>query len=83
LLFPTQDQLESLHEACQLAAYDHDHGEVSNKLRAGRLDATAFATQFSLENTGLVDAVGQSLLEGVAVGWDSIKFELYELNIYG
>ncbi|KAG1731941.1 hypothetical protein EDB19DRAFT_1312835 [Suillus lakei] len=82
LLFPTQDQLESLHEACQLAAYGHDHGEDPMKLRAGRLDATAFATQFSLDNTGLVDAVGQSLLEGMTVGRD-IRFELYELNIYG
>ncbi|KAG1827369.1 uncharacterized protein BJ212DRAFT_1257146 [Suillus subaureus] len=82
LLFHTQDQLESLHEACQLAVYGHDHGEVPKKLKAGRLDATAFATQFRLENTGLVDVVGQSLLEGIAVGRD-IRFELYELNIYG
>ncbi|KAG2106820.1 uncharacterized protein F5147DRAFT_804294 [Suillus discolor] len=80
LLFPTQNQLESLHEACQPAAYSH--GEGSKKHKAGRLDATAFATQFSLENTGLVDAVGQSLLEGMAVGRD-IRSELYELNIYG
>ncbi|KAG2157025.1 hypothetical protein DEU56DRAFT_1729 [Suillus clintonianus] len=82
LLFPTQDQLESLHEACQFAAYGHDPGEVPKKLRVGRLDAAAFATQFSLENTGLVDAVGQSLLEGMTVGRD-IRFELYELNIHG
>ncbi|KAG1837036.1 hypothetical protein DFJ58DRAFT_669173 [Suillus subalutaceus] len=82
LLFPMQNQLESLHEACQLAACGHDHGEVPKKLRAGRLDATAFATQFSLGNTGLVDAIGQSLLEGMAVRRD-IRFELYELNIYG
>ncbi|KAG1756838.1 uncharacterized protein EDB91DRAFT_1094709 [Suillus paluster] len=82
LLSPTQDQLESLHEACHLAAYDYDHGEVPNKLRAGRLDATAFATQFNLENTGLVDAVGQALFEGMTVRRD-IRFELFELNIYG
>jgi hypothetical protein len=77
-----QEQLESLHETCQLAACGHDLGEVPKTLGAGRLDATAFATQFNLENTGLVDAVSQSLLEGMAVGRD-IRFELYELNIYG
>ncbi|KAG2150633.1 uncharacterized protein EDB93DRAFT_326127 [Suillus bovinus] len=82
LLFPTQDQLETLHEACQLAAYSHDHGEVPNKLRAGRLNATEFATQFNLANTGLLDAVSQSLLEGMAIGRD-IGLELYKLNIYG
>lgn len=83
LLSPTQDQLESLHEACQRVAYGHDHGEIPKNLKAGRLDATAFSTQFSLENTGLANAVGQSLLEGMGVGWDSIRSELYELNIYG
>lgn len=83
MLSPTQDQIESLHEACQLAAYGHDHGEVPKNLKAGKLDAASFATQFSLENIGLVNAVGRSLLEGMAVGWDSIRSELYELNIYG
>lgn len=82
LLFPTQVQLESLHEACQLATCGHDHGEIHKKLCAGRLDATAFATQLNLENTGLDDVVSQSLLEGMAIGRD-IQFELYELNIYG
>lgn len=82
LLFPTQAQLESLHEDCQLAAHSHNRGEIHQKFGVGRLDATAFATQFNLESTGLDDVVSQSLLEGMAIGRD-IRFELYELNIYG
>jgi len=82
LLSPTQDQLESLYEAGQLAAYGHEREEFAQKVRAGRLDATAFATQFNLGNTGLVDVVGQTLFEGMTDRRD-IRFELYELNIYG
>jgi hypothetical protein len=82
LLSPTQHQLESLQEACQLGAHADDHGDTPKEVSAYRLDSTAFATQFSLANTGLIDIVGHALFEGMT-DWRDIKFELYELNIYG
>jgi hypothetical protein len=82
LLSPTQHQLESLQEACQLAARADDHGDAPKEVSACRLDSTAFATQFSLANTGLIDIVGQALFEGMTDRRD-IRFELYGLNIYG
>ena len=50
--------------------------------KAGKLDATHFASLFDLEASGLPSVVSGALLEGGKSSAD-IRFEKYKINVYG
>ncbi|KDR77464.1 hypothetical protein GALMADRAFT_119596 [Galerina marginata CBS 339.88] len=79
----SEDQLTSLAAACQQATFGVDQKDVLDESyrKAGKLDATQFATQFS-PFPGIIDTVRESLLHGEH-SEKSIKAEIYKLNVYG
>ncbi|KDR78105.1 hypothetical protein GALMADRAFT_1301839 [Galerina marginata CBS 339.88] len=80
----TETQLSSLAEACQQATFGVNQKDVLDESyrKAGKLDSTEFATQFSPLSSGIVDTIRESLLQGEHAE-KSIKVELYKLNVYG
>ena len=77
--------LEALLAACSPATFGRDGKDVLDESyrKAGKLDATKFATTFYPCSTGMIAIVNQLLLPKVAGGESrNIKAELYKLNVY-
>ncbi|KAF9528390.1 hypothetical protein CPB83DRAFT_894426 [Crepidotus variabilis] len=84
--YPTNAQLEKLANTCQPATFGINQQDVlDDKYRkAGKLDATDFATQFTPAYLGIVNPIYEHLLKGrVTASTMPIIVELYKLNVYG
>jgi hypothetical protein len=70
-----------LVKACQPATFGDKQKDVLDESyrKAWKLDATNFATNFNPNNTGIIQAVHESLLHPNS----SIHVDLYKLNVYG
>ena len=71
-------------QACQPASFGRGGEDVLDESyrKAGKLDASAFATPLVPERTDLARIVRDFLLEGEDNKLD-VMMELYKLNIYG
>ncbi|KZV73794.1 hypothetical protein PENSPDRAFT_574026 [Peniophora sp. CONT] len=80
----TREQLDALMLACQPASFGHGGETVLDETyrKAGKLDASAFATPLVPERTDLAKIVHDFLFEGEQNKL-SVAMELYKLNIYG
>ncbi|CAA7266073.1 unnamed protein product [Cyclocybe aegerita] len=81
---PTEGQLEALAAACQPATFGLGQQDILDESyrKAGKMDAANFAAQFTAFTSGITDRVGEFLLEAPSTP-QSLRFELYKLNIYG
>jgi hypothetical protein len=81
---PSEDQLSALAEACQKATFGLNQNDVLDESyrKAGKMDATDYATQFCPTDSGIVDIIRDGLLYGPNIE-KSIKVEPYKLNVYG
>ena len=80
----TEEELRNLSAACDPATFGvHAEDRLDENYRkAGQLDCSDFATKFSPDGSGLVDAIHSQFLEGHDAN-KSIRAELYKLNVYG
>ncbi|KAI0350190.1 hypothetical protein OH77DRAFT_1431338 [Trametes cingulata] len=80
------EELQHLAETCDPATFGVDQKDVYDEAyrKAGKLDSSDFALNFSPERAGVLEAVRAELLvEGRKSTTDSILAELYKLNVYG
>ncbi|KIM42955.1 hypothetical protein M413DRAFT_69792 [Hebeloma cylindrosporum] len=79
----TEPQLAALAAACQPASFGLAKEDVVDESyrKAGKMDASEFATQFSPTTSGIMENIRQALFGRRTT--DSIKVELYKLNVYG
>ncbi|KIM35884.1 hypothetical protein M413DRAFT_324542 [Hebeloma cylindrosporum] len=80
---PTDSQLDALSQACQPAPFGVDEQDVLNEAyrKAGKMEPSAFSTQFSPSSLGIVELIRETLLQGRSA--KSVRVELYKLNVYG
>lgn len=81
----TDEELRHLAEACAPATFGRNSEDVldDSYRKAGKLDKTAFATNyFPLDHAALINALRSELLHGHDER-KPIRLELYKLNIYG
>ncbi|KAI0355269.1 hypothetical protein OH77DRAFT_356255 [Trametes cingulata] len=77
------DVLEELEKACEHAPFGREETTMDETYRkAGRMDAGNFVTRFDVRESGLLNVIRAGLLTGERE-IDSIRAELYELNVYG
>ena len=91
-----EDVLENLVKSCQPATFGFGGGNVLDERirKAGKLEASEFSSSFNPYDYGIVDAVAQALLPGIArpEGIDKVEngantqhwgvvAELYKLNV--
>ena len=76
--------MESLANACQPATFGVNQQDILDETyrKAGKMDATSFASKFNLERSGLLGGIRAHMLEGHAET-TTIVAELYKLNVYG
>ncbi|KAF9475093.1 hypothetical protein BDN70DRAFT_275955 [Pholiota conissans] len=81
---PTEQQLEALANACPPASFGRNEEDVldENYRKAGKLDTTDFAAQFSPWNSGVLKTAVESLFKKEDSMAD-VTAELYKLNVYG
>ncbi|OSD03829.1 hypothetical protein PYCCODRAFT_1365254 [Trametes coccinea BRFM310] len=83
------EEVQRLAETCDPATFGVNQQDVYDETyrKAGKLDRREFALNFSPEQSGMLDAVRDSLLvelhAGSRVGTEPIRMELYKLNVYG
>lgn len=79
----TDFQLAALSQACQPASFGISQKDVLDESyrKAGKMEPSAFSTQFSPSSLGIVELVRATLLQGRSA--KSIRVELYNLNVYG
>ncbi|PPQ69507.1 hypothetical protein CVT24_001461 [Panaeolus cyanescens] len=79
----TNSDLEALSNACQPASFGVGGQDVldASYRKAGKMDTTCFATQFSPLTHGIVDLIREDLFKGEDER--GIGVELYKLNVYG
>jgi len=79
----TDSQLAALSQACQPASFGVSQKDVLGESyrRAGKMEPSAFSTQFSPSSLGIVELVRATLLQGQSA--KSIRVELYKLDVYG
>ncbi|KDQ51577.1 hypothetical protein JAAARDRAFT_139962 [Jaapia argillacea MUCL 33604] len=80
----TEEQLERLSQACDVATFGVDQQDVHDESyrKAGKLDQDHFATSFNPDSVGLTNIIRSNLLEGHDEK-KAIHMELYKLNVYG
>jgi len=78
----TDSQLAALSQACQPASFGVNQQDVLDESyrKAGKMEPSAFSTQFSPSSLGIVELIRATLLQGSA---KSVRVELYKLNVYG
>ncbi|KAI0334272.1 hypothetical protein GY45DRAFT_1318758 [Cubamyces sp. BRFM 1775] len=82
----TPDELQHLAETCDPASFGVGQKDVYDESyrKAGKLDKADFAINLSPEALGIVDAINNALfVESLGFAEDSIRTELYKLNVYG
>ena len=86
----TYSRLEGLIRRCQPATFGVDGRIVLDETyrKAGKLDNTAFSTDFHPHTFGIVDAIQQVLLsstvrgaQDIGIGLYRVRADLYELNV--
>lgn len=79
-----EQQIRDLTEACSPASFGRNKEDVLDESyrKAGKLDDSFFATNFSPESSGIIDLVRSELISG-SDGNKSIRCEMYKLNVYG
>ena len=84
LIQASGEQLEALMHACEPASFGRDGEDVMDESyrKAGKLDASSFATPIVPERTDLVRIVYDFLLEGED-NETTMEMEMYKLNVYG
>lgn len=70
-----------MSDSCEAATFGVDQKDVLDESyrKAGKMDVSNFASNFSLARTGIMEHVRSQLLEGDA----QVQVELYKLNVYG
>lgn len=78
----TESQLAALSQACQPASFGVSQKDVLDESyrKAGKMEPSAFSTQFSPSSLGIVELI-RAALQGRSA--KSIRAELYKLNVYG
>ncbi|PPQ75052.1 hypothetical protein CVT25_008307, partial [Psilocybe cyanescens] len=81
---PTDSQLSVLSDSCQQATFGVNQKDVLDESyrKAGKLDATDFALNFSPFTCGIIDTIRDTLLT-YQNDDRSIHAEMYKLNVYG
>lgn len=81
---PSEDRLSALAEACSKATFGLNQKDVLDESyrKAGKLDASAFATLFSPYDSGIMDIIRDRLLHGPNIE-KMLMAEPYKLNVYG
>ena len=79
----TEAQLVTLAAACEPASFGIAKKDVIDESyrKAGKMDPSEFAMQFSPTSSGIIEGVRKSLFSNRTT--ESIKVELYKLNVYG
>ena len=79
----SDQQLASLEAACQPATFGVAQKDVLDESyrKAGKMDVSEFAAQFSPTSSGILEGIRKSLFMGRTN--ESIRVELYKLNVYG
>jgi hypothetical protein len=79
----SEADLQHLSDACQPATFGVNGEDVLDESyrKAGKMDVTDFATNFVVEDSGMMDIIRSELLEGHESN-KAIKAELYKLNVY-
>ena len=79
----TEAQLVTLAAACEPASFGIAKKDVIDESyrKAGKMDPSDFAMQFSPTSSGIMEGVRKSLFSNRTT--ESIKVELYKLNVYG
>jgi hypothetical protein len=79
----SEADLQHLSDACQPATFGVNGEDVLDESyrKAGKMDVTDFATNFVVEDSGIMDIIRSELLEGHESN-KAIKAELYKLNVY-
>jgi hypothetical protein len=85
LFSSTTEALEVLTAACQPATFGRNNEDVLDESyrKASKLDITQFATSFNLQSTPIPRVVETDFLAETLSVTETIKYELYKLNIYG
>ncbi|KAH9923774.1 uncharacterized protein BXZ73DRAFT_50901, partial [Epithele typhae] len=78
------DAVAQLAAACQPAMFGRGDETVLDETyrKAGKMDAHDFVMRFNVEETGLMRAIHAHLLRREREGRNSIRAELYKLNVY-
>jgi hypothetical protein len=76
--------LEQLSKACEPASFGMNQENVLDETyrKAGMMDSERFSPTLDLHQTDLMKVIRGYLLEGTD-STESIKVELYKLNVYG
>ncbi|KAF1988018.1 hypothetical protein K402DRAFT_462390 [Aulographum hederae CBS 113979] len=78
--------LLQLVSACTPATFGRGNEDILDETyrKAGKLDTTAFSTNFCPYACGIIDSVAQFLLPsiGIAPLWRGLRAEIYKLNVY-
>jgi len=79
----TEPQLAALAAACQPASFGLAKKDVVDESyrKALKMDSSEFATQFSPLSSGIMEDIRKALFGSRTT--ESIKVELYKLNVYG
>ena len=86
LLSATPDQLDALQDACEKATFGRGSEDVLDETyrKAGKLDAEDFSLCFEAElRAALLDIVTSELTVDCGFKNDTIRAQLYKLNVYG
>ncbi|KAF9474000.1 hypothetical protein BDN70DRAFT_885327 [Pholiota conissans] len=78
---PTQEQLQDLADACAPASFGRNQENVLDESyrKAGAMDTSNFAVQFSPWDSGILKVAVDTLFKGSIA---NVKAELYKLNVY-
>ncbi|RPD56685.1 hypothetical protein L226DRAFT_615369 [Lentinus tigrinus ALCF2SS1-7] len=81
----TEAQLQQLADACQPATFGLNQQDVHDETyrKAGKLDKTDFLLAFDAIHAGLIDVVGEELVIPRYRMEETIRAEMYKLNVYG
>jgi len=80
----TPEQLDQLAAGCNRATFGHGDQDVYDESyrKALEMNAADFAAQFDPAASGLIKAISDHFFRGQAEK-DSIRSEVYKLNVYG
>ncbi|KAL4244530.1 hypothetical protein ABKN59_009796 [Abortiporus biennis] len=83
-LTATPEQLAVLSKGCDVATFGFKDQDVHDESyrKAGKLDLSCFATNFDVDDSGLLEIVEDVLLRGDKSKL-RLRAELYKLNVYG
>jgi hypothetical protein len=78
-----REGVEKLVARTQPASFGYEVQDVMDEscCKASKLDASAFSTNFCPYEVGIVDVIGQALLQKMPSSFQGIRAEFYKLNV--